>query len=253
TTGWIDAGNHLTAAQIIALRDAGWEIMSHTVSHPNLRSLTAAEIETELSKSKNALEALGVTIHNLVYPYNKSNEQVRQIARKYYRSGRGGGNEANGAFIDPYELRSFTSRQDLAKIEKAVDRANAEKSWMIIYHHDIDAKITLTNKKGTFSRGEQLVFSPSGAQGRYIRDAWFLSAGFMHMAPLTGTPRPGDTIVGRTSGASARLSHVAFNDREMISELLHYVRVRHPDMKIVTIDQALDILGIPKQDASSHE
>ncbi|HEX9021870.1 MAG TPA: polysaccharide deacetylase family protein, partial [Nitrospirota bacterium] len=180
TTGWIDAGNHLTAAQIIALRDAGWEIMSHTVSHPNLRSLTAAEIETELSKSKNALEALGVTIHNLVYPYNKSNEQVRQIARKYYRSGRGGGNEANGALIDPYELRSFTSRQDLAKLERAVDRASAEKSWMIIYHHDIDAKITLTNKKGTFSRGEQLVFSPSGAQGRYIRDAWFLSAGFMH-------------------------------------------------------------------------
>lgn len=253
TTDWIDTPNHLTAAQIIALRDAGWEIMSHTVSHPHLRSLTTAQIEDELFRSMTALEGLGVTIHNMVYPYNESDDHVRQIARKYYRSGRGGGSELNDAFIDPYNLRSFTGRQDLVKLERAVDRACAGKGWVIIYHHDIDAKITLTNKKGAFSRGEQLSFSPSGAQGRHVRDAWFLSAGFMHVVPLAGTPQPGDSIIGQASGASALLSHVAFNDREMIKELLRYVRTKHPDMKIVTIDQALDMLGIPKHDARSHE
>ncbi len=32
TTDWINTPGHLTADQIRGLRDAGWEIMSHTVS-----------------------------------------------------------------------------------------------------------------------------------------------------------------------------------------------------------------------------
>ncbi len=36
TTDWIDTPGHLSVDQIRGLRDAGWEIMSHTVSHPKL-------------------------------------------------------------------------------------------------------------------------------------------------------------------------------------------------------------------------
>jgi peptidoglycan/xylan/chitin deacetylase (PgdA/CDA1 family) len=51
TTDRINTPYHLTPPQIIALQDAGWEIMGHTVSHPNLNSLTTAELEDELSRS----------------------------------------------------------------------------------------------------------------------------------------------------------------------------------------------------------
>ncbi len=70
-TGFLDPG------QIIGLRDAGWEIMGHTASHRNLRSLSPAQVEDELFRSKTILEGMGVTVKNLVYPYNKSNEMIR--------------------------------------------------------------------------------------------------------------------------------------------------------------------------------
>ncbi len=245
TTDWINRPGYMNPEQIIGLRDAGWEIMGHTATHPNLRSLAPAQVEDELSRSKATLEGLGVTVKNLVYPYNKSNETVRELAGKYYRSGRGGKNKFNTAGIEPYELRSFTSRQGLVKLKRAIDSAHVEKNWIIIYHHEIDAKITLTDKRGTFTRGEQLLFSPSGALGRHTRDRWFLTAGSLRFAPLAGTPRPGDTITGKKSGAAAQLNRVVFNERVNISELVRYIRTRYPDMRIVTIDQGLDILGMP--------
>ena len=94
-TDWINTKDHLTAPQIIELRDAGWEIMSHTASHPNLRSLTPEKVEDEFSRSKAVLEGLGLTINNIVYPFNKSNAMIGEIAGKYYRSCRGGTNSFN--------------------------------------------------------------------------------------------------------------------------------------------------------------
>jgi hypothetical protein len=38
---------------------------------------------------------------------------------------------------------------------------------------------------------------------------------------------------------------VVFNEREALGELVRYIRTRYPGMKIVTIDQGLDILGMP--------
>ncbi len=89
-TGWIGKKNYLTVSQLLELQSDGFEIMSHTVSHPNLNSLGEKEIESEFSASKATLEGWGLRVNNLVYPYNKNNDLVRELAGKYYRSGRGG-------------------------------------------------------------------------------------------------------------------------------------------------------------------
>jgi peptidoglycan/xylan/chitin deacetylase (PgdA/CDA1 family) len=245
-TDWIDRRGFLSKEQVLGLRDAGWEIMSHTASHPKLRSLKPAQIEEEFSRSREALRGLGINVKNLVYPYNKSNSTVREIARRYYRSARGGENELNREEIDQYDLHSVSNRKlDLEKIEHDVDQAYAERAWLIIHQHKIDSKITLTKKHGRFTRGEQLLFSPSGATGRHLRDEWFLTAGYLHMVVLTGKPRPGDTVTGGTSGATALLNKVVYDQGEEIAELVTYVRTKYPDMRIVTIDTALDVLGEP--------
>ncbi|HUI45032.1 MAG TPA: polysaccharide deacetylase family protein [Nitrospirota bacterium] len=248
TTDWIGTPGHLTAAQIIGLRDAGWEIMSHTVSHPNLQSLTAAQIESEFSRSKEALEKLGVTVHNVVYPYNKNNELVRQIAAKYYRSGRGGAYAVNTAMTDPYYLKSFPYKHDLAGMEGHIDKAYTERSWIIVYQHETDIKVDIAGKQGTFMAGEKLIFSPSGAEGRYEAPAWFQYFGSLYFVPLSGTPREGDRIIGQTSKATARLDHIIYDDRAAISDMIRYVKTKYPDMSIVTIDEGLDILGMKKKD-----
>jgi hypothetical protein len=51
-------------------------------------------------------------------------------------------------------------------------------------------------------------------------------------------------IRGETSGATARLDRIVYDERAQIREMLRYARTRYPDMRIVTIDQALDILGM---------
>ena len=247
TTDLIDSHYHLTSDQIRGLEDAGWEIMSHTVSHPNLKSLTPEELDHELSHSKTVLEGLGLTINNIVYPYNKNDEQVRAATARYYRSGRGGTNAFNAGSIDPYFLKSFSIKHDLPLMKSHIDQAHGDKSWLILYQHEIDTKVKVSDKQGTFTKGEIVKLTPSGAVARYTTTHWFPIYGYhLYLVPLSGTPRADDIIIGTTSGASARIDYIMYDEIAQLGELVRYVRSTYPDMKIVTIDQGLDLLGIPK-------
>lgn len=248
TTELISTPYHMTPPQIIALQEAGWEIMGHTVSHPNLNSLTAAQLEDELLRSKTLLENMGLTINNIVYPFNKNNEMVRSMARKYYRSGRGGTNSFNSGEIDPYFLKSFTLKHDLPLMESYIDQAYQDKSWLIFYTHEIDAKVKVMESHGTFAKGETVTLTPSGTVARYTTTHWFPVYGsYMYIVPFSGVPRPGDTITGTISGATARIDYIMYNDLTQLSDMIRYIRNKYQDMKIVTIDQGLDLLGIPRR------
>ena len=247
TTDRISTPYHLTPPQMVALQDAGWEIMGHTVSHPNLNSLTTAQLEDELSRSKTILEGLGLKINNIVYPFNKNNELVRSVARKYYRSGRGGTNSFNTGAIDPFFLKSFTLKHDLPLMNSYIDQAYAEKSWLIFYSHEIDAKVKIMDSEGTFAKGETVTLTPSGTVARYTTTHWFpIYGSYMYLVPFSGVPQPGDTVTGTTSGATARIDYIMYNDLTQLTDMIGYIRKKYPDMRIVTIDQGLDLLGIPK-------
>jgi peptidoglycan/xylan/chitin deacetylase (PgdA/CDA1 family) len=254
TTDQVSTPYHMTPAQIISLQDAGWEIMGHTKTHPNLNSLSVTRLEDELSQSKKQLENMGVTVHNLVYPFNKNNETVRLITSKYYRSGRGGTNSFNSGEIDPYFLKSFTLKHDLPLMESYIDHAYKDKSWLIFYTHEIDAKVKVMDEEGAFLKGETVTLSPSGTVARYTTRHWFpLYGSYIYLVPFSGTPQPGDTVTGTTSGATARIDYVMYNDLTQLTDMLGYIRTNYPDMRIVTIDQGLDLLGMPKFQSSSTE
>ena len=246
TTDWINTRDHLTPAQILELRDAGWEIMSHTASHPNLPSLDENEIDADLGKSKTVLEGMGLKIKNIVYPFNKNDEKVRRIAAKYFRSGRGGTNTLNEGVSDPYYLKSFSLKHDVDLMKSHIDRAYARKSWLIFYGHEVDAQVKVSDKEGTFVSGETLVLSPSGTKARYVTVHWFPLFGFsLYLVPLSGVPQPGDVITGEASKATAHVDSVMYNDLILLSEMIGYIHRSYPDMRIVTIDQGLDLLGVP--------
>jgi peptidoglycan/xylan/chitin deacetylase (PgdA/CDA1 family) len=59
------------------LADAGWEIGSHTRSHPRLPELAPHDATAELEGSRAAIEAeLRAPCHSLAYPYGAVNEEV---------------------------------------------------------------------------------------------------------------------------------------------------------------------------------
>lgn len=65
------------------LHEHGWEIGSHTWSHPHLTRLTDDELERELVESKRELESrLGVPCRSLAYPYGDHDRRVVEAAAR---------------------------------------------------------------------------------------------------------------------------------------------------------------------------
>jgi peptidoglycan/xylan/chitin deacetylase (PgdA/CDA1 family) len=65
-----------------ALAAAGWEIGSHTASHPRLTSLTDAELDAELVSSKGRCEEeIQQPCETLAYPFSDHDRRVMQGAR----------------------------------------------------------------------------------------------------------------------------------------------------------------------------
>lgn len=88
---------HLTWAEVRALRDAGMEIGSHTVTHGNLSALNAEAVRVELEQSRADLEReLQMPVDVFAYPFTRQHLRVRQaVQRAGYRAAlvgpRGGG------------------------------------------------------------------------------------------------------------------------------------------------------------------
>jgi peptidoglycan/xylan/chitin deacetylase (PgdA/CDA1 family) len=70
------------------LAELGWEIGSHTCSHPHLTELNGAALEEELRRSKSECEErLGRPCESIAYPYGDHDEHVAEAAgRTGYRA-----------------------------------------------------------------------------------------------------------------------------------------------------------------------
>jgi peptidoglycan/xylan/chitin deacetylase (PgdA/CDA1 family) len=72
----------LTWEELAALRDAGWEIGSHTVTHPRLPELDDADLSSELKASRDVIrERLG-RCDTVAYPYGLADARVSAAARR---------------------------------------------------------------------------------------------------------------------------------------------------------------------------
>lgn len=69
--GWSD---------LAELRDLGWEVGSHTVTHPRLPDLAAPELQRELELSRELIERHLGSCETLAYPYGVANERVAVAA-----------------------------------------------------------------------------------------------------------------------------------------------------------------------------
>ncbi|TMK79658.1 MAG: polysaccharide deacetylase family protein [Actinobacteria bacterium] len=74
-----EAGRLLDEAGVRALADAGMELGSHSLSHPDLRKLDDGELAAELRESKEAVERItGSPCRTFAYPFGLYDETVTQ-------------------------------------------------------------------------------------------------------------------------------------------------------------------------------
>jgi peptidoglycan/xylan/chitin deacetylase (PgdA/CDA1 family) len=69
--------------ELAALADLGWEIGSHTVTHPRLTQLDDDRLDAEMSESKRTIEArLGRPCNAIAYPYGDVDDRVVAAAER---------------------------------------------------------------------------------------------------------------------------------------------------------------------------
>lgn len=120
----------------------GWEIGSHTRTHPELNKLTQAQLDSELGGSYADLVAQGIDIQSFASPYGVVNNTVIANIAKYYSSERGwmGLASANFAPFNNYwmhveEIKNTTS---VASVKTMIDTAVSEKRLVILMFHNIN-------------------------------------------------------------------------------------------------------------------
>ena len=80
-TAAIGTAHHLSSSQIIEMSRMGMEIGSHTVSHPDLRSISTKQRSIELKHSKDVLSRLiAAPVTSLAYPSGAFNQSVISAA-----------------------------------------------------------------------------------------------------------------------------------------------------------------------------
>ncbi len=73
---------HLNYLEIEELRRDGFEIESHTCTHPDLRRLDKASLYDELIRSKEKLRSIGINASFFSYPFGLYNERVKEAVKE---------------------------------------------------------------------------------------------------------------------------------------------------------------------------
>jgi peptidoglycan/xylan/chitin deacetylase (PgdA/CDA1 family) len=80
---WGTPGRHMGAKELKDLAALGWEIGSHTMTHPDLTRIGAEALKAELADSKSLLEdILSRQVRFIAYPFGRFNERVKAAARE---------------------------------------------------------------------------------------------------------------------------------------------------------------------------
>jgi peptidoglycan/xylan/chitin deacetylase (PgdA/CDA1 family) len=142
-TDWLVSGDpdFMTPAQLVDWNRRG-DVGSHTVTHPDLTTVSSTAIRNELTASKNYLDTLlGEPTKLLATPYCATNATVVSIAKTLYQSSRDcDGTPNTKANWDPYDLKCFLVEEGTtdAEITSLLNQAKTSKGWLILGWHAIN-------------------------------------------------------------------------------------------------------------------
>jgi hypothetical protein len=146
TQGIGDVPAYMTEDQIRAFASRGDEIASHTVSHADLTTITAAQVETELSQSKVTLQQkFGPSAAiDFATPYGASSATTTAAVKKYYATQRntdGGFNAAAG--FDPYNIlvQNVVDTTTAVTVQGWINEAKTTGKWLVLVYHEVGASL----------------------------------------------------------------------------------------------------------------
>jgi peptidoglycan/xylan/chitin deacetylase (PgdA/CDA1 family) len=143
---------YMTKPQLDELHAAGWSIVSHSMTHDSLPSLSAGELDWELRASKEWIDAQGYQGSNVfVVPYHVWGARERDAVGSYYEAARGTGTGAAVpdslvawrpslpfalTGIDATEL-PFTTQPGRDRLRAILQRTVTEGKFVDVYLHHL--------------------------------------------------------------------------------------------------------------------
>ena len=110
---------HLSNARLERLVKLGWEVDSHSLTHPDLTAITPAELTAQVVQSRQFLQrALHIPVNSFCYPSNRYNDAVVAAVRA---AGYTNAVTENPGFAtpqsDPYVLPRFEIEGGLSELQ----------------------------------------------------------------------------------------------------------------------------------------
>ena len=142
-TETFDYPDYMDVAMIQTFKNQDHEIASHTISHPHLTSLSAANLTKELANSQTTLrQTFGATgvADNFASPYGEYNSSVISEIQKYYRSHRStdvGFNSKDAFNIYNIKVQNIVSTTTASEVQAWVNQALATNTWLVLVYHEV--------------------------------------------------------------------------------------------------------------------
>ncbi len=141
-SGSLNTDFFMTTTQAKKLKSSGHELASHTVTHPDLTSLSAADLDRELAKSQKDLKAIfGGSFLDFCSPYGLYNDAVIANVKKYYTSHRSvepGYNSLDGFNVYDIKVQNVYTNTLPAEVTAWVAKAKKDKTWLVLVYHQVD-------------------------------------------------------------------------------------------------------------------
>ncbi|MFH5878538.1 fibronectin type III domain-containing protein [Arthrobacter sp. NA-172] len=169
-SGWVDQPSYFTSANLHQLFTDGNEIAGHTVTHPDLVTLTSDEVTRQVCNGRVALANMGFKVTSFAYPFASTDPAVQAIVKNCgFNSARGLGDlySKDDTSLPPAETippanpydtaapEEVDSTWTLANLEDSVTKAQAAGGgWVqLTFHHiAVGTDPTLTISPDLFSQ-----------------------------------------------------------------------------------------------------
>ena len=127
----------MDVGELSELAGEGWDICSHTVSHPHLDMVSPERLRYELEASRMILSGVGFQPAAVAYPGGAYNRDVVVEASKYYYFGRTLEPGINMPRMS-LELKAVVLQEDNTEyVEWWIEEASRSGGWLIIVLHGV--------------------------------------------------------------------------------------------------------------------
>lgn len=146
TISWLNHTNFMTLEDLKKLQNAGWDISSHTISHPNLTAMDDNNMTVELNNSYDWLVSNGFqkSAGFIAYPFGYYNDNVIAKTKQRYIFGRNvmGGIQSHltpELGNDLYKLKTVEVRNDttVQLVKSRIDSTIDQGQLIILLFHRI--------------------------------------------------------------------------------------------------------------------